>query len=287
MLLALAVSYAVPVAAFQGDREKASQLDLRRAERLAVRRGRGMRSLFDRPIVQLRETGGRTVRLEAGAILAQERYLVPPLRKAIDADVTVGPPFRMRFRAGDLLLVRAGDPERSHCLLPDPLPRDADGVAYADVCLVDSDGDGRYERARFQPEDPDRRPLDLPIAPVALRTLPPSDQPGLLSVIAEQRLRVLRVGRDRATIQVESRLVPGGAANFPDIWSVSTGTREREVQLRLEEGGTARLAGLQLRATRDASGVWQAIVEGAFDDWLVLSEGNTVIDTGAVTLRPQ
>ena len=289
--LAVACALAVPAPAFPASAGQGAAAarpapgDQRRAERLAARRGRGMRSIFDQPQVQLREAGGRTVRLAPDAILAEERFLVPSLRKALDAAVIIGAPFRIGFPAGDLLLVRAGDPARSHCLLPYPAPHDESGIAYPDVCLIDQDGDGRYERARFQPEDPDDRPRDVPIAPVALRTLQPADQPGLLSIVAEQRLRVLRVARDRAVITVESRLVPSGPSNLPTQWSVPAANPE--AVLRLEDGATARLAGLQLRAARDPSGGWQVTTEGRFDDWLVLRDDNTVIDTGATVMGAQ
>src|SRR5687767_7230402 len=138
---------------------QSAQADLSRDARLVALRGRGMRTIFDQPQIQQRETGGRTVRLARDAILAEERYLIPSLRKALDSDVTIGAPFRIRFRVGDLLLVRAGDPARSNCLLPYPVPRDQQGMAYPDVCLIDADSDGRYELARFQPEDPDDRAL--------------------------------------------------------------------------------------------------------------------------------
>jgi hypothetical protein len=240
----------------------------------------GPHQLLAAPQLRDRETGGHDVAVAPDAVIARESYVVASARMATVEAIAVGAPFALAFPAGTTVAVRTGEPDQARCLVTDVALRDARGQAYSDACLVDRDGDGRFETVRFLGED--KAPSnDAAIAPVALRPLPPDVDRRLTWFLAERRLRVARIDGDRATILIEGRIDPGGSEGFG--WR-ALARPDLVAMLRLRAGERATLGGLRLVVQPGVDG-WRIATEGGFAPWLVLRDHDTMVDTGLGTMQ--
>ena len=214
------------------------------------------------------------------AILARESYVVAAARMATSAPVSLGPPFGIDLPAGTVIVVRSGEADQARCLVIDAPLHDAGG-SYSDACLVDRDGDGRFETLHLLGEEkaPSR---DVAIAPLALQPMPPAADPRLTWFLVQRRLRVARIDNDRAGILVESSIDPGGEGGLGWRAIAAPGLAG---WLRLREGETARLGGLRLTVHAGPTGGWQIATDGEFAPWLVLRDHDSMVDTGEGTMQ--
>lgn len=240
----------------------------------------GPHTVLAPPQLRERETGGRTVALAADAIAARESYVVAAARMATDRPIALAAP-ALALPAGTIVVARTGAPDQTRCLVTQATLGGTPGPQYDDACLVDRDGDGRFETLHFIAEDKNVPARDAAIAPVGLERLPAAPDPNLTWFLVQRRLRVERIDGGWATLVVESRIDPGGEGGLG--W-MAIPTPDLIGRIRLRDGETARVAGLGL-TIHGAGGGWQLAVAGEFAPWLVLRDHDTMVDTGEGTMQ--
>jgi hypothetical protein len=213
----------------------------------------------------------RWVRIAKGTVIAEETVAIAEARLTNDAAIalpaTLGGPLppgtqfvrRLKGAAEDACLIRGG--------------RSA-GEAAIQVCLADSDGDGRYDAAHRGAEP-------VAIAPVRLRP-PPALESGITTV--RQRLVVTRIEHGRVTLSGDYIIEVGG--NFCSVGmkekAPGSRARHRVDTLMLRNGRSARIEGLRVKASKGANGDWWVNARGIFRPWARLDRDGTLIDAGGI-----
>lgn len=239
------------------------------------------RGMFLEPRITLLRSGDRLVQLKPNAILAWELAAVPPALVTAPVPVPLPRGFdRLDLPAGALFLEELWPDGRAACLYL-KIPRGTPGPTP--LCLFDSDGDGRSDRAVTG----DR---SGPIAPIRLVPAEiPAAHPGAATI--ERRLYVGGIDGSYATIVDGWAIRPSeGLPNYdisivgsqlPNPWPA-------RLRIPLRAGARASAWGLRFQVRQGGDGAWWVAVSGAMTKWVQLREPGTVVDHYAGTLeRPR
>ncbi len=143
---------------------------------------------------------------------------------------------------------------------------------YPEACLLDPEGDGRFERIIFRPYEPEKaRPRELRIAPVLLKPLP-ADELRPHAMVFHRSVSISAMDATSVTLQLEHRQEHHARPTATILG------KPRTLVLPLKPGAAGEIGGLRLRLEQDGVD-WRIITEGGFPGWLKLSE-----DRGSVTL---
>jgi hypothetical protein len=201
------------------------------------------------------------IRLAPGAVLASRTMALETLQLLTDHGFEVGA-MRARLPARTPFSVLVTAEGRVPCIdhggQPFAAPHDERGRDYANICLFDPDGDGRFDIVRFLPMRPDQGPIrDFPVdPPVALTPAPPTPQPRFSAIVQDRRLRVASIGPGGATVVLEN-MIRGTPTILPG--SVTT-------ILPLAAGAEVSLGGVTIRAQPDGRD-WRASTSGEIPAW--------------------
>ena len=201
------------------------------------------------------------IRLAPGAILASRTMALEPAQLLTDHGFDIGA-MHARLPARTPFSVLETPQYRVHCIdrggQPFAVSHDERGRDYANICLFDPDGDGRFEVVRFLPMQPDQTPIrDFAVdPPVALILAPPTRQPRYGGIVQDRRLRVASIGPAGAAIVLET--VPRGVPmSFPPSATAI---------LPLAAGAEVSLGGVTIRAQSDGRD-WRASTSGEIPAW--------------------
>jgi hypothetical protein len=241
-------------------------------------------SVFTTPLVTeiARE---RTKSVRAGAILVEQEAEVETSRLVTDRSIATGSPFEVRLPAGSAFsTLRAGAEDR-HCLERIPMvpfrpAEDENGDIFPGICLVDADGDGRFEALQFRPYRPDRVAVrEVSIQPVRLLAAEDSGDPRLPHFIAVRRIRIAEVTDDSAIFALEHAAGTSGRAG-----EIRDSANPDRIVVPLRAGAVGNLGGITLRIA-GTHGNWTASAEGSFAPWASLEDNGTTFVAGPWRLR--
>jgi hypothetical protein len=247
---------------------------------------------------------GTPVALAPGSVLAAETFQIAT-RMWRAAEPIALPAYRFTYPAGTRVTALMSPRGLERCLR-DSRPPATRGPGGRDVipCLLDADGDGRYEAADIATTNMiipfvGTRPRFRPIrrvrlgAPVSLVEDPQGI--GSSRQRLHRRLRVVGVAGDRIEVAAEQALqnapalveypLGGGAPRplppDPVQWRSAGASRS----VALAEGGTERIGGVAFRFARGPSGGWAATpLDPAFPEWIEQRCSGTSVATRPVRL---
>jgi len=253
----------------------------------------GVEDIFGPPRPADRIAAGTAVAAVPGAILARESLDIAQLTWLTSAPMPL-PGFRFTYPAKARVTALRSPRGVERCL------RDArrygTGVGGRQIipCLIDSDGDGRFEAADIvptnviipyegtRPQFRVMRRVELP-APVALEEDPEGLDHSRYRV--HRRLRILSAAADSVTIvaehvQASSETVPQepppeGTAPKPGAIAFQRVGAPRRVALA--DGATETIGGIRFRIARSPAGWSLTPLDPAFPSWIAYScAGSTV-----------
>ena len=201
------------------------------------------------------------VRLGPGAILASRTMALETLQLMTDHGFEIAA-MHARLPARTPFSVLQTEEGRVPCIDRGgeffSILHDERGHDYANICLFDPDGDGRFEIVRFVPFQAGQAPIrDFGVdPPVTLVLAAPTRQPRYGAVVQDRRLRVSSIGPTGAMIVLET-VTRGVHIDFPP-----TATR----LLPLTAGAEVSLAGVTIRAQLDGR-AWRAATSGEIPAW--------------------
>ena len=220
-----------------------------------------------------------------GAIVSEGITSVPERRHVTDARITVAAPWNIDLPQGSFFALLRTHWGEAPCLQRKPFltftpPEDESGEIFPGMCLLDLDGDKRFEKIRFRPYNVDASPRDADIAPVGLKPARPGEDPHKASVLAHRRIRIDRAGSADATFVLEDGI------GFTGRTDRSPFLLAGNITLPLREGAEAELGGVSLRVGRSPGG-WTVVSSGSFAPWVTVTEEGTALNIGEGYLRPR
>jgi hypothetical protein len=264
----------------------------------------GVVDVIGAPVPLDRIAAGAPVELLPGAVLAAETFQIAT-RMWRAAEPIQLPGYRFTYPAGTRVTALMSPRGLERCLR-DSRPAGMRGPGGRDVipCLVDADGDGRYESADIATTNMiipyvGTRPRFRPIrrirlgAPVALVEDPQGV--GNSRQRLHRRLRVVAVGGGRIEVVAEQALqnaptlveypLDGGTPKplppDPVHWRSAGAARA----VALSDGGTERIGGVTFRFARGPGGGWAATpLDAACPEWIEHRCGGTSVATRPVRL---
>lgn len=227
------------------------------------------RGLFLEPRVTILRSGERYVQVAPMAILGWELAAVPPARVVAPSPIPLPAGLGPGVPAGTVFGEELGPDGRAACLYPD-VPA---GRPPPSLCLFDSDGDGRSDRAVAGERS-------WAIAPIRLTpAIAPTTHPGAATI--ERRIRVGSVNDGVATIVDQWAVRPSdgrpGYAISP-LGSQLPYPWPGRLELPLRAGARASNWGLDFEVSRGADGKWWIRVSGAMTLWVTVRAPGTVVD---------
>ena len=264
----------------------------------------GVVDVIGAPLPVERIAAGTPVVLAPGAVLAAESMQIATRMWRSNEPIGL-PAYRFIYPAGTRVTALMSPRGEERCLR-DARPPSERGPGGREVipCLVDADGDGRFEAAdiastnMIMPHDgtrPQFRPTRrIPLAaPVTL-----VEDPQGVAISRQRlhrRLRLVSAGADRIEVVAEHGLqstpgsieypvgggMPARVAPRPFEWRTAGARRT----VALAAGASERIGGVTFRFARAAGGGWTATpLDPAFPEWIEHRCGGTSVTTRRIPL---
>jgi hypothetical protein len=264
----------------------------------------GVLDVIGAPLPVERIAAGTPVALAPGAILAAEAMQIATRMWRSNEPITL-PAYRFTYPAGTRVTALMSRRGVERCLR-DALPLTGRGPGGRDVvpCLVDADGDGRFETAEIATTNmiipyvdtrPQFRPTRrLPLAaPVTLTEDPEGVDRSRQRI--HRRLRITSAGADRIEVVTEQALqvtrasisypVGGGAPERVPADAIKWQTTGARRTVALAAGASERIGGVTFRFDRTAGGGWTATpLDAGFPQWIEHLCGGTNLTTRRIPL---
>jgi hypothetical protein len=232
--------------------------------------------LFHTPSFTRNIPADRWVLLTPKAVLVHETAAVAPSRVQTPGSIALPAGFGTAIAAGTVFTEELGPDGRAACLHR-RTPRGAS--VPPPLCLTDSDGDGRIDRA-------ERNGKTARIAPVQLRPAAdvPTTHPGAATI--ERRIFVGSIDATTVTLDGDCMIRPGGG--LPRYNVSSTGRQATPIDglvLPLRHGQRVTASGLTLEVRRATDGVWWIRISGESHPWVWVRDAGTKVVSPCGTLE--